>query len=169
MVLRKTEKEPQDDLFDITLVVTTQAEENKEEKEILIAQFARECLCSGVLDSACNANVCGQKWMEHYTANLSEEQKNKVEEVETSNKNFVFGNMGILKTIGTYKIPAMLAGKKCNILINVVDSGIPLLLSRMSMSKVKMTIDYGTSKVEIAGRRVRAFETTTGHLCILLR
>ena len=31
-----------------------------------------------------------------------------------------------------------------------------------------MTIDYGTNEVKIAGRRVKVFETTAGHLCIRL-
>ena len=68
-----------------------------------------------------------------------------------------------MKTLGTYKIPAVLAERECNILVDMVDSNIPLLLSKTSM-----IIDYGTNEVKIAGRRIKAFETTAGHLCIPL-
>ena len=73
-----------------------------------------------------------------------------------------------LETLRTYRIPAMMAGKEYKIVVDVVDSGIPLLMSKKSMARAEMRIDYGTNEIEIGGRRVEAFETTTGHLCVKL-
>ena len=140
-----------DDFFNETLVVTTLMADGRgkddEEKKNPMSRFTRECLGSGALDSACNSKVCGQLWMRQYINALSKEQRKKVEKTETLGKSFIFGDMGLLKTRGTYKIPAVLAGKECRIL---VDSWIPLLLSNACMSKAKMVIDYGTNEVKIA-------------------
>ena len=49
----------------------------------------------------------------------------------------MFGKTGLLKTIATYKIPVWLAGREYKIKVDVINSGIPFLLSRVSMGKGK--------------------------------
>ena len=101
-ITERTKEDTPDDIFNDTLVVTALTADRKEEDEGKVknsmSRFTRECLGSGVLDSACNSNVCGQGWMEHYTANLSATQWEKIKSVENSEKRFVFGNMGLLRT-----------------------------------------------------------------------
>ena len=101
-------------------------------------------------------------------ANLSPGQRNKVKKVENSKKMFVFGNMEELRALETYKIPARMAGKECRIRVDVVQSEIPMLLGKATMARVRMEVDYGNNEVKIAGRMVKAFETTAGYLCIPL-
>ena len=60
-----------------------------------------------------------------------------------------------MRTQGTYKIPARLGGKECKVLVDLIDSRIPLLLGKTSMSKTRMTVDYGISEVKIGGRKLK--------------
>ena len=68
---------------------------------------------------------------------LGSNKEKKVEKLETACRSFVFGNTGHLKTLATYKIPVWLAGKEYKIKVVIINSGIPFLLSRVSMGKGK--------------------------------
>ena len=73
---------------------------------------------------------------------MSATQRKKVERLEMACRSFVFGNTGLLKTLATYKIPVWLAGKEYKIKVDVVNSGIPFLLSRTSMARAKIIVNH---------------------------
>ena len=81
----------------------------------------------GVLDTACMKNVAGKHFVEDMKKLLSSADRKKVKKIGESNRNFRFGNEGVLKSQGLYSIPVHVAGKEYNIEFNVVDSDIPLL------------------------------------------
>ena len=142
-----------------TAVLFTGAQERN------IAQLGIEAQNSAVLDSACSSTVCGKAWFDAYLNSLSPENHQKVIKME-GEKVFRFGGGEKLKSIGLYIIPVELAGKKLSLKTDVVDSEIPLLMSKASMKKARITINTDNDTAEIFGIRVKLQSTSSGHYCI---
>lgn len=99
-----------------------------------------ETLGSVLLDSGCSKTVCGRPWLQCFLDTLSATEKVQVV-YESSSSMFRFGD-GERRTAAKCAIvPCMLAGKNVSIRADVVDSNIPLLLSRTSMKKAGMVIN----------------------------
>ena len=61
-----------------------------------------------------------------------------------------------------------LAGKKCLIETDIVDSDTPLLMSKSAMKKAAMKLDVVNDKAEIFGKEVKLENTSSGHYSIPL-
>ena len=85
-----------------------------------------------------------------------------------SNRIFKFGNNGRLESEGKYFIPAVLAGHNVSLEIDVVDSDIPLLLSKKAMKKAGMSINMQDDTVTAFGKKERLVTTSSGHYCMPL-
>ncbi|CAC5406209.1 unnamed protein product [Mytilus coruscus] len=85
---------------------------------------------------------------------------------EDGNKVFKFGGGTRLKSIGEYSLPAVIAGKDVIIRTDVVDSDIPLLLSRTAMKKAGVKMDLENDTAEIFGQHISLNLTSSGHYCI---
>ena len=92
---------------------------------------ARNC---AVLDSACSSTVCGENWLDSYIHSLDECDRKKVRQT-AGEKIFKFGGGTRLKSKGEYHLPATFAGKNVTVITDVVESDIPLLLSRNAMKR----------------------------------
>lgn len=92
-----------------------------------------------VLDSACCTTVCGQTWFNNYIESLKGEDRKKC---FNSKKVFKFGGGTCLKSYGEFSIPAVLADKSVTIQTDVVESDIPLLLSKDAMKKAGVKMDF---------------------------
>ena len=123
---------------------------------------ARNC---AVLDSACTSTVCGSAWMECYLDSLPPEDRRCVT-AKTGSKTFKFGGGEILQSRASYSIPAVLAGQKVSIVTDVVESEIPLLLSKDTMKKAKVKLDLEKDAAEILGVKVPLNLTASGHYCV---
>ena len=130
-----------------------------------IAQLGIEAQNSAVLDSACSSTVCGKAWFDAYLDSLSPENHQKVIKME-GEKVFRFGGGEKLKSIGLYIIPVELAGKKLSLKTDVVESAIPLLLSKSSMKKAKIKLDTENDTAEILGVSINLNCTSSGHYCV---
>ena len=130
-----------------------------------LTQLGIDARNSAVLDSACSSTVCGKKWMEDYKKSLNVDDQNKIIEME-GQKIFRFGGVVKLKSLGSYIIPIEMAGKKLSLKTDVVDSEIPLLMSKSSMKKARITINTDNDTAEILGVRVKLQSTSSGHYCI---
>ena len=128
----------------------------------LFSKEARKC---AVLDSACSSTVCGESWLEDYLMSLDEKEREKVSYVP-SDKMFKFGGGERLKSGGHYIIPATVVGKEILIKTDVVQSDIPLLLSKESMKKAGVKLDLQKDTAEIFGVDVTLNETSSGHYCV---
>ena len=62
--------------------------------------------------------------------------------------------------------PCSVAGVDCEIEADVVDSDIPLLLSKDSMKKAKMKLDLENDSASIFGKEVQLQCTSSGHYCV---
>lgn len=127
-----------------------------------IGKEARKC---AVLDSACSSTVCGTDWMQDYLASLGPEDRDKVVR-EEGTRTFSLGGEVRLKSKSTFKIPAMIVGREVLIKTDVVNSKIPLLLSKSSMKKAGVKLDLKNDTAEIFGVNVALNETSSGHYYI---
>ena len=75
-------------------------------------------------------------------------------EVKGPNKVFKFGNNSVLRSKGKYTIPIKVAGKSWTIDLVIVQSDIPLLMSKDVMKKMKILIDMEDGTVLVGGKRI---------------
>lgn len=115
-----------------------------------------------ILDTACSSTVCGQEWLKAYVNTLSETARGKIESKHSSKK-FKFGGGEVLQSRGQYSIPACLAGKPVRINTDVVDSEIPLLLSKDSMKAARIKLNLVDDTAEILGVKTSLNATASGH------
>ena len=87
-----------------------------------------------MLDSACSSTVCGDKWINNYIQSLNNGDRLKTKQRD-SQRVFKFGGGTCLKSKCEYSLPAVIAGKEVTIKTDVVESDIPLLLSRTATKK----------------------------------
>ena len=67
-----------------------------------------------------------------------------------------------------YQFPAVFGNQKAFIEANIVANEIPLLMSRSSMKKAQMIINFDDDTAQILGNQVKLNCTSTGHYCIPL-
>ena len=95
----------------------------------------------GLLNSGCVNTVCGEEWMQNYMDRLSVADKEKVR-YKPSKETFTFGDGQTVKSGRKITIPIRLGGRQCEITTDVVKCNIPLLVSRRSMTKMRMVLDF---------------------------
>ena len=103
--------------------------------------------------------------MEDYKKSLNVADQEKIIEME-GQEIFRFGGGVKLKSLRTYIIPIEMGGKKLSLKTDVVDSEIPLLISKSSMKKARITINTDNDTAEILGNRVKLQSTSSGHYCV---
>ena len=130
-----------------------------------ITQLGIEAQNCAVLDSACSSTVCGVDWLENYLNSLNQVDKKKIKQT-VGQRTFKFGGGERLKSKAEYSIPAVVAGKEVTIRTDVVDSDIPLLLSRKAMKTAGVKMDLESDTAMIFGKDVALNLTTSGHYCI---
>ena len=126
------------------------------------------CIAARFQSSACTSTVCGKDWLEGYIGSLDMTDKDKIKHGEGF-RVFKFGGGTRLKSVGEYELPATIVGKQVTVRTDVVDSDIPLLLSRDAMKKARVKLDVVNDSAEILGEQVPLNITTSGHYCITLR
>ena len=129
---------------------------------VVLSTEAQNC---AVLDSACSSTVCGKEWLNNYLNSLDSDVMNNVKR-SSSDKIFRFGGGTRLPSEGSFILPATLAGKRVDIRTDVVDSDIPLLLSKDAMKKACMKLDLESDIAEIYGEKIHLNCTSSGHYCI---
>ena len=131
-----------------------------------LSSFTAEALNMGALDTACTASVTGEKWMKIYLDALPADMKTKVQGPMKSQKQFVFGNQGKLKSSAKYIIPIKIGGIDNEITIDVIPSDIPLLLSKGDMKKIGIALDIKNDKGYINGKPIILTTTSAGHYVV---
>lgn len=129
---------------------------------VLLSREAQNC---AVLDSACSSTVCGEEWISTYTESLSEEDR-KLIKSSPGEKWFKFGAGSPLHSNRHMEIPAYMVGQRVTIKTDVVDSEIPLLLSKKAMKSARIKLDLENDTAEVLGKEVVLNDTTSGHYCL---
>ena len=143
-------------LFQSSLVTTDQ-----------MKVFVAETFNTAVLDSGATANVAGQTWIDCYVESLSPEQKAQVL-YSDSNRTFKFGSDRSFESIYKVKIPATIGSNELFIETDVVDTHVPLLLSKEAMKKADTKIDFRNDTVTMFGKNQPIHLTKSGHYSVAL-
>ena len=128
--------------------------------------FTSEALNKAALDTCCTSSLAGEKWTKIYLQSLTKNLRSQVEGPLESQKSFVFGNQGKLKSKAKYKIPVKIGGELNHITIDVISSDIPLLLSKSEMKRIGITLDMKNDKGYINDKPLTLTTTTAGHYTV---
>ena len=128
--------------------------------ETNLRQFTREVRNCTALDKYCTSSVAGEQWLDTSIESLDRASKVKLKGPFPSSRVFMFDNIGRLKSIGSYILPAVLAGKIFTIQTDVFEFDVPLLL----MIKIELDKD----KCKIFGQEAELMTTSSGHYCLNL-
>ena len=131
---------------------------------IALSKFTVEAQNCAVLDTACASTVCGLQWFDEY---VQQNHDSSVTLIKPEGScSFKFGAGPVITSLGTYEIPITLAGVNVKLVTDVVNSDIPLLLSKNSMKKAGIMIDMNTDTARIFGKTVPLDTTSSGHYCV---
>ena len=144
-------------------IVLLNLEDTKEKDSTLLGQT----IGSAILDSGCARSVCGKEWYDCFLDTLPESTKKKIK-TRPSNSTFRFGNGEELKSKFNVNIPCNLVGKNVEINTDVIDSPVPLLLSKKSMKKANCLLDFSKDTMSFLGKEVKLQCTDSGHYFISL-
>ena len=114
--------------------------------------FLTETMCSAILDSGCTETCCGEGWLEVYLDTLSEEEL-KLVQYHDNNRRYKFGSGDPICSTKSVTIPCQIAGKNVNIECSIVSARVPMLLSKKSMKRAEMIIDFGKDEVTVFGKK----------------
>ena len=144
------------------------AEENTEKCKIrLLREETKGC---AIVDSGCATTVCGTGWINEFIENLCDEEKNNVKE-SGSQEMFTFGDGSTVKSLKKVSFPCWINGKRGFITTDVVECGIPLLLSRKTLKTLKMVLDFENDTMMSKGKKDGAIplvNTKSGHYALPL-
>ena len=132
-----------------------------------MAELVKESLGMGILDSACSRTVAGQAWFDAYCESLNVSDRTLIQSSEVETK-FRFGDGAEVVSSQEVKFPVVIGAKKVMIKASVVESEIPLLLSKASMKRARLVLNFNEDTADILGQRVRLHCTSSGHYCIPL-
>ena len=125
-------------------------------------QLMQEAANMAILDSACRKTVTGCIWRDIYLESLSKQERNKIKHYP-GGTNFKFGEETKIRSIEKLEIPCNIAGKKTTILVDVIDSDIPLLLSKPDMQYLGFRLNMENNTLEVDGRVTELDTTSSGH------
>ena len=149
------QKDAEEDNFETSIVLLNQ-------EKSLDSMLLGETIGSIVLDSGCCKTVCGQTWYQCYIDTLPGRLKKNLK-CENSKASFRFGNGKVLNSQFKVSLPCRLAGKDIEISTDVIDSDIPLLLSKDSMKKAGTVMNFMEDSVSILGTDVKLNCSQSGH------
>lgn len=140
---------------------------NSDQRNRKLTTLLEESDGYAVLDTGCSATVCGVGWLDRYIGGLSDYQRSKLVE-ETSDASFTFGTGAAVTSLKKIKLPCQLGASSATITTDVVDCEIPLLLSKRSMKKVKMCLDFEKDSAKIQGEHINLKSSASGHYLLPL-
>lgn len=133
-----------------------------------LSRFTSEAINAAALDTCCTTSVAGENWLKIYLESLPQDIKDRVEGPFKGEKWFQFGNQGVLKSMAKYILPAHLANRSVMIEVEIINSDIPLLLSKSAMKKAGMTIYLSEDAVQVFDQKMPLSTTSAGHYVIPL-
>ena len=116
---------------------------------------------SALLDCGASSTVCGNSWFQEFSNSLPVEEQDKIHFTE-SNKPYKFGDGKNVTAIKCAHLPAYFGSQQVSIKADIVEAEIPLLLSKASMKKAGMQIDFENDKATAFGESIPLQTTNTG-------
>ena len=128
-----------------------------------VKSFRAEARGAAGLDTCCSRTVCGESWLQDFVKLLPRDMKKEMKGPIRSTLSFKFGDDKHLSSLGKYKLPVEINGVRVKLLVEVVSSDIPLLLSKTTMSRAGTVIDLEGRTVTMFGIKKNLKETIMGH------
>ena len=117
---------------------------------------------SAVLDSGATNTLAGEVCYNCYITSLYENEKQKIKH-HTLQNTYRLGNGKLFLACQNVDIPISLGSWNVLLNTNIVASDIPLLLSRKSMKKANMTLDFKNDHAVIFDQLIELIVTKSGH------
>ena len=99
--------------------------------------------------------------------NLCEKDQQQIQYSE-SNHMYWFGDRKKVKATHSAKVPALIGNNYITIQTDVTENNIPVLLSKSSMKKAKMTLDFQNDIANAFGEKIPLITTSSGHYAIVI-
>ena len=129
--------------------------------EILVG----DTLNCAVLDSGCTEIVCGKAWLDNYLNTLTEKDSHKKTD-ESCSSRFRFGDGNSKRANKSVTIPDRIENEDILTKTDVIDSDLPILLSKEAMKKGDVKIDFARDKVSFLNQNIDIVFTSNGHYAI---
>ena len=124
--------------------------------------FLGEKLGSAVLDSGASSTVCGTKWYKCFLETFTDAQKKKIVKIKWM-RTFKFGDGNKLNSLYKVILPCVIADIEVSIITDVVNSDIPLLLSKDAMKRAGTCLNFEDDTVIILKKKIPLSCTSSGH------
>ena len=124
--------------------------------------FLSETLGSAVLDSGASSTVCGTKWYKCFLETLTDAQKKKIVKIKGV-RTFKFGNGNKLNSLYKVILPCVITDIEVSIITDVVNSDIPLLLSKDAMKRAGTCLTFEDDTVTMLKKKIPLTCTSSGH------
>lgn len=121
--------------------------------------------CLAVIDTACSRTVAGRNWVSKYLNSLNDTWRKKIIR-HPSAIWFKFGDDNKLKSNEKIVLPIAIGGRECTLDVEILDTNIPLLLSKTTLKRAKTTIELDTDNVTMFGVKILIKTSLAGHYCI---
>ena len=103
--------------------------------------FLSPTLGSAVLDSGASSTVCGTKWYKCFLETLMDAQKKKIVKIKGV-RTFKFGDGNKLNSLYKVILPYVITDIEVSIITDVMNSDIPLLLSKDTMKRSGTCLNF---------------------------
>ncbi len=177
-VIEGQNSDAEDDIPEHILKEIEEAESNQKESEQKhiffttdkneLSKFTAETLNASALDTCCSSSVTGMKWLKIYMQAIPKHLKHLLSGPHHSKTSFTFGNQQSLCSLGIYKIPVIIANEIYELDVDVIDSDIPLLMSKDHMKKLGIAINLVNDTATANGKPIKLHTTSAGHYIINL-
>lgn len=144
--------------------------ENENQCNNKLGTLVKNCEGSALIDTGCSTTVCGENWLSSYIGLLSEYDRADIKDVVVTGKraSFTFGDGKTVSSLKRLLLPCYINGRRCTIETDVVESNIPLLMSKKAMKKGQMCLDFEKDVLVIAGDATKLTNATSGHYLLPL-
>ena len=133
-----------------------------------LSKFTAETLNACALDTCCTSSVAGTKWMDIYKQSLPKHLLSQLTGPHKSKTTFMFGNQQSLPSLGLYKIPVIIANQLHVLDVDIINSDIPLLMSKDHMRKIGIALDMSNDTATANGIPLKINTTSAGHYTLSL-
>ena len=128
-----------------------------------VKTFTAEARGAAGLDTCCSKTIMGTTWFNDYQEMLPNNIAKQIKGPYKSGTNFLFGNGGKKGSLGKFLVPVSLHGCRANVVAELVDSDIPMLISKPTMIRAGMILNFVNMEVTVFGKKRAMQETTIGH------
>ena len=128
----------------------------------LLKNLVSETWNTAVSDSDTTNTVADKIW---YMNSLNSEEKSKIQH-QVGTKVYQFGDGNLAQAVENVVLKKAMGSKHFMLHTDIVPSEIPLLLSRKSMKRAGMTIDFKNDQEIAFGEQIQSMNTKLGHYTI---